>query len=82
MSNQKLLQLTISRVDGSVFEGEVTSVSVPGVAGDMEILADHEALISPLKEGEIKVNTLDGQEKFEIKSGTLEISNNHATILI
>ena len=84
MTTQNLLKLTISKVDGAVFDGEVVSVSVPGVSGDMEILANHESLISPLKEGVVKVNKVEGedQERFEIKSGTLEISNNHATILI
>ena len=80
---QKHLQLTISQVDAPVFDGEVLSVIVPGVAGVMEILANHEALISPLKAGKIVVKKVDGsREEYDIESGTLEISHNHATILI
>lgn len=83
MAEQKLLKLTISRVDGPLFDGEVVAVSVPGVAGDMQLLADHEALISPLKAGEIVVTLVDkGTETFDVTSGTLEVSNNHATILV
>ncbi|MDA8596709.1 F0F1 ATP synthase subunit epsilon [Candidatus Pacebacteria bacterium] len=82
MAEQKLLKLTISKVDAPVFDGEVISVYVPGVTGDMEILAGHTALISPLKQGTLVVKKTDGQETFEIDAGTLEISNNHATILI
>ena len=83
MVEQNLLKLTISKVDGPVFDGEVISVAVPGVDGDMQILAHHSALISPLKEGTLTVEKSDNtEETFEIKSGTLEISNNHATILI
>lgn len=82
MAEQKLLQLTISKVDAPVFDGEVISVEVPGVAGDMTILAQHTSLISPLRAGEIKLHKVDGKETIEIKSGTLEISDNHATILI
>jgi F-type H+-transporting ATPase subunit epsilon len=83
MAEHKLLKLTISRVDAPVFDGEVISVAVPGVAGDMQILAHHEALISPLKSGIITIEKSDlTKEIFEIQSGTLEISNNHATILI
>ncbi|MCA9361035.1 F0F1 ATP synthase subunit epsilon [Candidatus Kaiserbacteria bacterium] len=78
-----LLQLTVSRVDAPVFDGEVVSVHVPGVAGDMEIMANHEALISPLKAGVIRVDLENGEtNRYDIESGTLEISNNHATILI
>lgn len=82
MATQKLLQLTISRVDGPVFAGEVVSVHVPGIDGEMELLADHTALISPLKAGSITVKKVDGEEVFQIASGTLEVSRNHATILI
>jgi len=83
MAGQKLLQLNISRVNGPVFEGEVASVSVPGVDGDMTILANHEALISPLRTGVVVVTKMDGEvETHEILSGTLEISDNTATVLI
>ena len=83
MAEQRLLKLTIARVDGPVFDGEVISVAVPGMAGDMELLAGHEALISPLKKGEVRVKKADGTtETFALTQGTLEVSNNHATILI
>ncbi len=83
MAEQKLLKLTISRVDGPIFNGDVTAVSVPGVEGDMQILANHSSLISPLKKGKVVIKKADdATEEHEIESGTLEISNNHATILI
>ena len=79
----KLLKLTISRVDAPVFDGEVISVTVPGITGEMTILANHSALISPLKKGLITIKKSDGTlEPIEIESGTLEISHNHATVLI
>ena len=79
----KLLNLTISRVDMPVFDGPVVSVTVPGLAGEMTILAEHTALISPLKQGSIMVRRENGEEEsFDIESGTLEVSQNHATILV
>ena len=81
--SSKLLQLTISRVDAPVFDGEVISITVPGTSGEMTILAQHTALISPLKKGTITIKKTDGtQETIAIESGTLEISQNHATVLI
>lgn len=84
MADQKLLKLTISKVDAPAFNGEVVSVTVPGAAGEMTLMANHEALISPLKAGTITVRTSDGAspQTFEVTAGTLEVSNNHATILI
>lgn len=79
----RLLNLTITRVDQAVFNGEVVSVVVPGAGGIMEILAHHQALISPLKAGVIKIKNTDSTiEEIKINNGTLEISHNHATILI
>lgn len=83
MAEHKLLKLTISKVDGPVFDGEVISVTVPGIAGELTILAQHTALISPLKKGIVTYRQSENSsETIEIGSGTLEISQNHATILI
>ncbi|MCB9819309.1 hypothetical protein H6789_01175 [Candidatus Nomurabacteria bacterium] len=79
----KLLNLTISRVDLPVFDGEVVSVTVPGTAGEMTLLANHAPIISPLKEGTILIKKeSEEDESVSITSGTLELSDNHATILI
>jgi F-type H+-transporting ATPase subunit epsilon len=81
--SQKLLKLTISRVDAPVFDGDVISVTVPGTEGEMTILADHEALISVLKAGTVTIHPETGTEQtFIIDQGTIEISHNHATVLI
>ncbi len=83
MASQRLLQLTISRVDGPLFDGPVVFVTVPGIAGEMTILADHTPLITPLRQGTISYRLEDGTEdKVLAEGGTLEISHNHATILI
>ena len=79
----KLLKLTISKVDAPVFDGEVVSVTVPGTEGEMTILADHEALISVLRAGTVTVRPETGEiQTFTIDQGTIEISHNHATVLI
>ncbi|OGG41821.1 hypothetical protein A2837_01245 [Candidatus Kaiserbacteria bacterium RIFCSPHIGHO2_01_FULL_46_22] len=79
----KLLNLTIARVDMPVFDGEAISVTVPGTAGDMTLLADHTPIISPLKAGTILIKKENGeQESISIDSGVLEMNDNHATILI
>lgn len=79
----KLLQLTISKVDAPVFAGFVTAVTVPGSEGEMTLLAEHAPLISILSKGVISARLESGVvETFPIEQGTLEISHNHATILI
>lgn len=80
---QKLLHVTVARVDGPVFNGEVISLTVPGSEGEMTLLADHVPLISVLKKGVVTVRKSDnGEESFPIERGTLEVSRNQATVLI
>lgn len=80
---RKLLKLTVARVNETVFDGEVVSVTLPGAGGEMTLMAEHAPLVSPLKEGVMVIRFGDGMEqKFDLKSGTLEVSANHATVLI
>jgi len=79
----KFLKLTIARVDGPVFDGEVVSVTVPGTEGELTILADHEPFISVLKAGTITVRPAFGDTSLhEIEIGTVEVRDNHATVLM
>lgn len=79
----KTFLLTITRVDGPLFVGEAQSVQVPGISGDMTILPHHTALISPLRAGTVTVTEADGSvREFPVAMGTLEVSDNQATILL
>lgn len=79
----KLLQLTIARVDGPVFDGEVVSVTLPGTEGEMTIMADHEPLVSALKAGTVTVRPATGDAtSYDLENGTVEVRANHATVLI
>ena len=83
MATSSTFHLTITRVDGPVYSGEVKSLVIPGIEGEMTILPHHTAIISPLRIGTITVTKEDGStEKFKVTSGTLEVSNNQATVLL
>lgn len=83
MSEKKALNLTIASVAKTYFSGEAKSISLPGVLGVLQILANHEPIISNLKKGVVKIEHLDKKiEKIEIEKGILEVSENQATILI
>jgi len=82
MSN-KTFHLTIARVDLPLFTGEVVSATVPGIAGEMTILPGHTALISPLGPGQVRFTTAAGdRQEYEVVSGTLEVSENSAIVLL
>jgi F-type H+-transporting ATPase subunit epsilon len=79
----KTFTLTISRVDGPVFSGAVRSMTLPGIDGEMTILPDHTALISPLSVGTLTITDHENVEhRFPVTTGTLEVSSNQATVLL
>lgn len=78
----KTFKLIITKIDGPVFDGVATAVTIPGEEGEMTVLADHEALITRLKAGTITVQHENGKEAFPIDSGVLEIANNIVTVLL
>lgn len=80
----KTFHLTVARVGENLFDGEAVSLTLPGVEGVFTVLAGHEALVSPLKEGTIAI--VDGEGKSHTLSlpvsGIAEISGNQATVLL
>lgn len=89
------MYLEIVSPEATLFSGEVTSVAVPGVNGEFEMLKDHAPIVSLLKAGNIKIYgdiVLDEavQDKFSkidkatclsINSGTLELKDNKVIVL-
>lgn len=80
-----------------VFEGEVSSVLLPGKNGDFHIMKDHAAIVASLIGGKVKVftneieetfakhftkeNEKDSVYSFTVKSGVIEFNNNKGIIL-
>ena len=50
------MYLEIVSPEATLFKGEVTSVAVPGVNGDFEMLNNHAPIVSLLKEGFVKIS--------------------------
>lgn len=90
--------LEIVSPEATLFKGQVTSVAVPGVNGEFQMLTDHAPIVSLLTKGNIKIVgdylKFDPQfeDKFEkvdnktyylpIKFGTLELKENRINILV
>ena len=80
----KSFHLTVAKVGENLFDGEVVSASLPGSEGMFQILAEHEAFVSQLKPGEVRiVDTAGGTHHFDIPQGGIaEISSHQATVLL
>ncbi len=51
--------LEIVSPEGHLFKGEVTSVTVPGIDGEFQMLNNHANVVSILAEGNIKIEVAD-----------------------
>ncbi len=75
--------LILTSIEGAKFDGEAVSVTVPGSAGEMTLLAKHEPIVTTLKPGTITVRKPTGDsDQFHIQKGVMECSSNHITILV
>ncbi|MEM8848043.1 MAG: F0F1 ATP synthase subunit epsilon [Bacteroidota bacterium] len=90
------MYLEIVSPEATLFSGEVTSVTVPGINGEFQMLQNHAPIVSLLGEGEVKVQGSieiheDFQNKFtqgsngetllSITSGTVELKDNKVIVL-
>lgn len=90
------MYLEIVSPEATLFAGEVTSVTVPGINGEFQMLHNHAPIVSLLQEGKVKVEgnisidedyaskfTKDqsGNTVLEISSGTVELKDNKVIVL-
>jgi F-type H+-transporting ATPase subunit epsilon len=75
------MTLEILTPDKKVFEGDVTSVTVPGTLGSFQILRGHAPIISTLEDGTVIIKSAAGEETFNIKGGVVEVLNNKIIVL-
>ena len=89
--------LEIVSPEATLFKGEVTSVSVPGVNGEFQMLNNHAPIVSLLTKGNVKINAQNIKiekefvSKFNkvneqtyllpVNSGTLEMNENKIIVL-
>mgnify|MGYP003669401040 CR=1 FL=1 len=90
------MYLEIVSPEATLFAGEVTSVTVPGINGEFQMLQNHAPIVSLLQAGNVKVDgniaieeaygnrftkDADGKTILPIVSGTVEMKDNKVIVL-
>lgn len=76
------LKVSIISPTALVYQGEAAMVEVPGVEGDMGVLAGHAPTLSQLRAGVVVVHGADrGYHSFDISGGYADISPENCTVL-
>ena len=60
MADQHALHVEVVTPDGEVFSQDVAMVVLPGIEGELGILARHQPLVTLLGVGETRIRALDG----------------------
>lgn len=75
------MTLNILTPDKLVYDGDVTSVTVPGSNGSFQILKNHAPIISSLTDGNVIIKVNNQEEIIGIRGGVVEVLNNKIVIL-
>ncbi len=67
--------------EGTLFEGSVTGVQMPGSQGSFEVKANHAAIVSTLDEGTVLVRKNGEDVNYKISGGFVEVNNNTLTLI-
>lgn len=74
--------LVVASVGETRFDGAAVSATLPGAAGVLTILPNHEPLVTTLKPGTIAVKTTLDTKEFAIDGGVLECSGSRVVVLL
>ncbi len=91
------MHLEIVSPEATLFSGNVTSVTVPGLNGEFQVLDNHAPIVSLLQEGNVKIGgevsleeeyaskfikNKEGKTTLPITSGTMEMKDNKVIVLV
>ena len=74
-------KLVISSPDGTIFEGEVSKISLRGVEGDFAVMAGHIPFITAIKPCDCKIEIDDETKTAKTEGGLLTVSKEQTTVL-
>lgn len=75
------MKLRIVSPEKVVFDGEVSSVIVPGTVGQFEILEGHAPIISSLEYGLVSY-TSDTRHELQVKGGFVSVQRNQVNVCV
>jgi F-type H+-transporting ATPase subunit epsilon len=76
------LHVDVVSAEEQIFSGEATFVALPGEAGELGIKPRHTPLITRIKPGAVRIETVGGGEEFVfVAGGILEVQPGTVTVL-
>ena len=77
------MHLVVLTPEKEIYKGSVTSVKVPGLKGQFEVLNNHAPIVAALGEGEVRILDSKGEKStFIIQKGFIEVLKNEVSLLV
>ncbi|NND33302.1 MAG: ATP synthase F1 subunit epsilon [Saprospiraceae bacterium] len=77
------MKISILSPEKEIFSGEITSVKVPGISGQFEVLQNHAPIVAALEKGTVRVKKSNGDPlQFQITKGFIEVLHNEVSLLV
>ena len=78
----RTFDLSLVTPEGAAYEGEAEMLIVPGVSGEIGVLARQAPLVAMLKAGEIRIKTGGNWEAFAAGPGYFKVQQDRALVLV
>jgi len=76
-----MMEFLLLTPGGPILQGEAEMVVARGVAGELGILPGHIPLTTGLKKGLLRVKLLEGERRFRLPGGTLQVDQDRVLVL-
>lgn len=76
-----MLKVSVISPEKVLFEGTARGVMAPAFDGEMGILPMHAPLMTLLGRGTLRVDTADGERRFGVDGGFLQVVDDHVRVV-
>ena len=76
------MTLEILTPEKKLYSGDASSVTLPGVDGQFQLLSNHAPIISALGKGQLRYKTSEGEKQIAINGGFAECLKNKVIVLV
>lgn len=77
------MNISVLSPEKEIFTGEITSVKVPGISGQFEVLQNHAPIVAALEKGYVRIKKSGGDLlEFSIDKGFIEVLHNEVSLLV
>ena len=78
----RTFDLSLVTPEGPAYEGEAEMLIVPGVSGEIGVLARHAPLVATLRAGEIRIKASGDWQAFAAGPGYFKVQQDRAIVLV